>query len=331
MALNYKKAGVDIDKGNKFVKIIKKLNKEKSKYTLFDIGLFGGFFDFNKLKIKNPVLVGSADGVGTKIIISTITGKFDTVGIDLVAMNVNDVICGGAKPIFFLDYYASGKLNLKNAASVMKGIVEGCRQSDCVLLGGETAEMPSLYKGNDYDLAGFCVGVVDKQKIIAGQTIESGDIIIGLASNGLHSNGFSLVRKVFTSNEIKLKFKEELIKPTKIYVRPILDLIKKIDVKGIAHITGGGFYDNIIRVVPSGLGVFIDSSSWDMPHIFNIMMQKANIPKKEMFRTFNMGIGMVVIVARKDAAKTMNILNTHHIQSWCIGGINKENGKVTVE
>jgi len=282
----YKQAGVDINKGNILVQKIKKLVPE--------IGGFSGLYPLD----KRYYLSASTDGVGTKLKLAFLLNKHDTVGIDLVAMNVNDVICCGAKPLFFLDYYACSKLDLRIAEQVIKGINEGCKQAGCILLGGETAEMPGLYQEGEYDLAGFAVGIVEKDKVIDGRKIKPGDLIIGLPSSGLHSNGFSLVRKIFTENEL-LKYGRELLTPTKIYVREVMSLlhVTRYTLHGICHITGGGFFDNIPRILPKNCQAVVHKNSWQVPEIFRLIQRKGKIPEKEMFRVFNMGIGMVLVVS----------------------------------
>jgi phosphoribosylformylglycinamidine cyclo-ligase len=293
MSITYKKAGVNIEAGNDLVKRIKK--------NFPNIGGFGGLFPLAGTKYN---LVSSTDGVGTKLKLAFLTGKHDTVGVDLVAMNVNDLICCGAKPLFFLDYFACGKLNVGQAEKVVKGIADGCRQAQCQLLGGETAEMPGFYKDGEYDLAGFAVGVVEKGKEITGKNIKAGDVLIGIPSSGPHSNGYSLIRKVFGDAELK-KHSKALLAPTKIYVKEILAAIKKFNknITGIAHITGGSFYDKIIRVVPKNLGIVIEKNTWKVPEIFKTIQKKGNVPEKDIYRTLNMGIGMVVIVKPAAALK----------------------------
>jgi phosphoribosylformylglycinamidine cyclo-ligase len=283
--VTYKEAGVDIKKAEKLVRSIKKLAPE--------IGGFSGLFPIELAKYKKPFLVASTDGVGTKLKIAQLVGKHDTVGIDLVAMGVNDVITCGAKPLFFLDYFATGKLELGVAQEVIKGIYKGCLESGCRLLGGETAEMPGFYKPGEYDLAGFCVGIVEEKEVIDGREIEPGDIIFGLPSSGLHSNGFSLVRKIFSERELR-SLSKELLKPTKIYVKDMLS-VRSI-VRGIAHITGGGFTDNIPRILPQRCQALIYKGSWKVPEIFELIQKKGKIEEEEMFHTFNMGIGMILIV-----------------------------------
>jgi phosphoribosylformylglycinamidine cyclo-ligase len=322
--VTYKSAGVDIDKADNFIaNIIPLISKTKTPAVLGKIGGFSGFFKFPEKGFREPVLVGATDGVGTKLMIAKMVNKHDTVGIDLVAMCVNDIITCGAEPLFFLDYFATSKINVKDAVPIMKGIVTGCCEARCALLGGETAEMPGLYRKEDYDLAGFCVGAVERKKIIDGKKIRPGDVILGLASNGLHSNGFSLVRKLFSQNEIKRKWGRELLRPTKIYVREILSLKKKVDVKGIAHITGGGFYGNIPRILPGGLGAEIKKGSWPVPSIFKEIQKRAKLPDKEMFRTFNMGIGMIVILNKNDSEKAERYLLGIGLKSRCIGRVVK--------
>ena len=253
-----------------------------------------------------------------------------TIGIDLVGMCVNDVIVTGAEPLFFLDYFATGKLNKTKAVQIIRGIVKGCIEAGCSLVGGETAEMPGMYKGDDYDLAGFCVGVVEEDKIIDGRTVRSGDRIIGIQSSGLHSNGFSLVRKVFRKSELKGKIGEVLLTPTIIYVKPILKLLEKINIKSMAHITGGGFYDNIPRVLPSGKTAVVYKGLWPVPEIFRVIERRSGLGGKEMYRTFNMGIGMVIIVDKDDAAKAHGIIEKHRLKSWDIGEIIKGKREVVL-
>lgn len=320
--ITYKTSGVDIHKANVFVDAIKKMSAStKSSSDLSKINGFGSLFAIDK-KYKNPVLVSSTDGVGTKILLAKLVSKHDTVGIDLVAMNVNDVLCMGAKPLFFLDYIACGKIHLSVMKDVMKGIVEGCRQAGCALIGGETAEMPGLYKQDDYDLAGFTVGIVEKDKIINGADIKAGNKLIGLASNGLHSNGFSLARKVFSKAEQK-KFGGELLKPTRIYVKPVLAAVQKFNINGIAHITGGAFYEKLTKIIPYGLCCAVDQKAWVVPPIFAMMKEKGNISDKEMFTAFNMGIGMVLIVSPKDVNSLIRFLVKNGERAWEIGEIVK--------
>ena len=312
--ITYKKSGVDIDEADRFVRAIKPLTK--------GIGGFGGLFKFEAGKYKEPYLVSSTDGVVTKLKIAFLTGRHDTVGIDLVGMNVNDILCSGARPLFFLDYIAIGKLDKRILVDVVKGIAEGCRQAGCSLVGGETAEMPGFYKKGEYDLAGFCVGVVDKQEVINGSKIKAGDVLVGIESNGLHSNGYSLARKVFTKKEL-IKHADELLKPTRIYVKPILSLLSTI--KGIAHITGGAFYDKIPRIIPKGLGICIDKDSWPVPEIFKLIQEKGNVPQADIYRTLNMGIGLVLAVERNSPDRIIHLLAKEKLKAWVIGEV--VNGK----
>lgn len=296
--ITYKKAGVDIDKANKFVEWL------KTKYP--KIGFFSGLYNID----KNKSIVATTDGVGTKIKIAQLLNKHNTIGIDLVAMNINDIITCGARPLFFLDYIACGKINLKTLKEIADGIIKGCKIANCELLGGETAEMPGLYKTDEYDLAGFACGIVENDKIITGKNIKEEDKIIGLFSSGIHSNGYSLVRKVFNKKEIE-KYAKELLKPTKIYTEHIKELLKNFqpnkEIKAIVNITGGGFYDNIIRVLPNQFNALIFKESWQPYKIFKIIQQKAKIEDKEMYRTFNMGIGMVIIVDKKITDKILKL------------------------
>lgn len=323
-SIAYKKAGVDIDKANLFIKkIVPLAEKTHTKDTLGTIGHFGGFFKANFSGMKEPVLVSSTDGVGTKLLVANTAKKFDTVGIDLVAMCVNDVITCGAKPLFFLDYFATGKIKPSVAVDLVKGIVYGCKQAQCALIGGETAEMPGLYKEEDFDLSGFCVGVIDRKNVIDSSQVKAGDRIVGLASSGIHSNGYSLVRKLFSKSEMKGKYKKELLKPTFIYVRPILESIKNFKVKAIANITGGGFYDNIPRVLPNGTAASIDKGSWKIPPIFEIIRKRAKLGDEELYRTFNMGVGMTVILDKNEVPGAIARLKGLGIKAWNIGEVIK--------
>lgn len=328
MAISYKDSGVDVEKGYEAVKLMKQ--HVKSTYTagvLGDIGSFGGFFKMPK-GVKNPVLVAGTDGVGTKLKYAIIADKHDTIGIDAVAMCVNDIVCQGAQPLIFLDYFATGSLSPEKVATVVSGIAEGCRQSGAALIGGETAEMPGFYSDGDYDIAGFAVGVVDKKKIINGSGIKAGDVIIGIKSSGIHSNGYSLVRKLFGEDIKKLQKVDKdlgekpidvLLTPTKIYVKSILELIKRVKVKGIAHITGGGFIENIPRIFPAGIGCEIKKDSYEVPAIFKALQKKAGISDEQIYNTFNMGIGMVVCVAEKDVNKTLAQLKSTGEECAVIG------------
>ena len=321
-SISYKKAGVDIDKADTFIKGIKPLLRSTMRpEVLGQIGGFSGFFKPRLGRMKSPVLVSSTDGVGTKLLIADLQDRHDTIGIDLVAMCVNDVVVTGAEPLFFLDYIAVGSLDPGRLQAVMKGITEGCRQARCALTGGETAELPGMYAGKKMDLAGFCVGLVDQPKIIDGRTCRQGDILVGLASSGLHSNGFSLVRKVFSVDELRGEIGLEVLKPTKIYVGPLLKLVKRVKVKAMAHITGGGLLDNLPRVLPADLGAEIRLNSWSIPPLFRTIQDRGRVVEKEMFRTFNMGVGMVVAVSRRSLPKTLDYLNEQGVPSWEIGEI----------
>lgn len=323
-AITYKKSGVDIDKASDFVKEITPLVEgTHTKDTLGTIGQFGGFFKADFSGMKNPVLVSSTDGVGTKLLVANIAKKFDTVGIDLVAMCVNDVVTCGAKPLFFLDYFATGKIKLTVAVDIVKGIVTGCKDAECALIGGETAEMPGLYRKDDFDLSGFCVGIVDRKQILDGSQVKVGDRILGLASSGIHSNGYSLVRKIFSKSEMKGKYKKELLKPTLIYIRPVLDLMKNFKVKAIANITGGGFYDNIPRVLPDGTAASIDKGSWKIPPVFEIIRKRSKLDDAELYRTFNMGVGMAVILSKDEIKGAIKKLKQFRIKAWNIGEVIK--------
>jgi len=323
-AWTYKKAGVNIDEADRFIARIKPMVKSTRRPEVMGtIGGFSGLFAPRLKGMKKPVLVSSTDGVGTKLLVAEAQKRYDTVGIDLVAMSVDDVVVLGAEPLLFLDYIAVGKLDSRQAAQVVKGVVKGCREAGCALLGGETAELPGLYAPGKWDLAGFCVGIVDAPKIIDGRTCRPGDKVIGLASSGLHSNGFSLARKAFTEKEIRGIYGRDLLRPTRIYTRPILDVLKTVRIKSMAHITGGGFYDNIPRVIPEGLRVVVQKGSWPIPSIFRTIRDRGGIGDREMFRTFNMGVGMALVVAAADAARTVALFARLGQKSWVIGDIEK--------
>lgn len=320
MPINYKDAGVDVANGQKEVELIKKLvEKTQSENVLSKLGGFSGLFSLENLNIKNPVLVSGTDGVGTKVMLAQMMDKHDTIGIDCVAMCVNDILCQGAKPLFFLDYIACGKLVPEKMEKIVKGVADGCLKANSSLIGGETAEMPGLYKENDYDLAGFCVGIVDKEKIITGEKIKKGDHIFGLKSSGIHSNGYSLVRKIVLEKEklsldekiegLDTSLGEELLKPTKIYVKEILALLEKIEINGLSHITGGGFYENIPRMIPDGLCAKIDVRNIPLPKIFSLLEKWGELDKKDMYETFNMGVGLVFAVDKKDIEKVKEIID----------------------
>lgn len=334
--MNYKDAGVNIDEGNKLVEMIKPIAKQTlNEYVLEGIGGFAGLVEIKNY--KNPVLVSSTDGVGTKLKIAFMMDKHDTVGIDLVAMCVNDIIVTGAKPLFFLDYFATGKLKSETAAEVIKGIAEGCKIAGCALIGGETAELPGFYKEGEYDLAGFCVGIAEKEKLIDIKSIKEGDAIIGLASSGIHSNGYSLVRKVFFEKnnfsvkdfipELGTNLGDALLTPTKIYVKSI-EALKGLKIKGMAHITGGGFIDNIPRILRKSIAAKINKGSWEIPIIFNLIQRLGDIEEREMYRTFNMGIGIVVIIDPSDVDKALEKLNGMGEKAYVIGEIVEKEGGV---
>lgn len=328
---SYKQAGVDVTAGYKSVELMKEAVKSTyNEGVVSDLGGFGGLFALNTKEIQEPILVSGTDGVGTKLKLAFLMEKHDTIGQDCVAMCVNDVVCCGAKPLFFLDYMALGKNVPEDVATIVKGVADGCKLAGCSLIGGETAEMPGFYKEGEYDLAGFTVGVVDKNKMINSENIEIGDQVIGLASSGVHSNGFSLVRKIFDVNEENLKKYEEslgmtlgesLLTPTKIYVKPILELLKEVEVKGISHITGGGFYENMPRMLKDGVALNIKKDSYPVLPIFKLIQEKGNIPERDMYNTFNMGIGMAIIVKKEEAAKAIEILEAQGEKAYLIGEV----------
>ncbi|WP_089284341.1 phosphoribosylformylglycinamidine cyclo-ligase [Anaerovirgula multivorans] len=337
--MTYKKAGVDVEEGQRAVELMKKHVKGTfNQHVLEDLGGFGGLFALDLKGIQEPILVSGTDGVGTKLKLAFLLDKHDTIGQDCVAMCVNDILCQGAKPLFFLDYIATGKLKAEKVADIVKGVADGCQMAGSALIGGETAEMPGFYQDGEYDIAGFAVGIVDKSKVITGKSIKEGDAVIGIASSGLHSNGFSLARKVLLDQgklSLDASFQvlektigEELITPTKIYVKPVLEVIKSVTVKGIAHITGGGFYENVPRILPEGVDASIQLGSWDVPEIFKLIQSLGGIEEEEMFKTFNMGIGMMLIVSEEDAESVMNILKASGEKSYKIGKI--QNGKKQV-
>ena len=328
----YKEAGVDIEAGNSFVQKIKPLVKSTFRpEVMTEIGGFGGLFSLNAAKYKNPVLVSGTDGVGTKLKLAFLADRHDTVGIDLVAMCVNDIVVQGAEPLFFLDYLATGKLDPDKAAQIVAGIAEGCRQAGCALIGGETAEMPGFYTDGEYDIAGFTVGVVEKEQIIDGSSITVGNKLIGIGSSGLHSNGYSLARRIIFDHmglsinsplpDSSKTVAEELLTPTRIYVRAIMNLLKDFRINGIAHITGGGLLENVPRVLPKGCSANFKLGSWTMPSIFSIMQEAGNVEQNEMYRTFNMGIGMVLAVAATDVDDILSRLNGLDEQAWLIGEV----------
>jgi phosphoribosylformylglycinamidine cyclo-ligase len=332
--LNYKESGVDIGLADEFIRRIKPLVKTTGRPEVIGgLGGFSGLFAPRLAGIPDPVLVASTDGVGTKLLVAETLGKHDTVGIDLVAMCVDDVVVVGAEPLFFLDYIACGKVVPAMLRDLVKGMVRGCRAAGCALLGGETAELPGMYAPGAYDLAGFAVGIVSRKKIIDGRRCRPGDAVLGLGSSGLHSNGYSLARKVFPPRAIKAdpRLGRDLLKPTRIYARTILGLINHIPVKAAAHITGGGFYDNIPRVVPNGMGVRIRRGAWPVPRIFRLIQERGGVAEREMFRTFNMGVGMAVVVDRRDAPRALRRLASLGQRAWTIGEVVRGRREVALE
>jgi len=328
----YKKAGVDIELAGRIIDKVKPMiHSTRIPGVMSEIGHFAGLFSLSQQQIKDPVMVSGTDGVGTKLVIANLMQKHDSIGIDLVAMCVNDILTCGAKPIFFLDYLATGKLEEDKMIAIIKGITDGCKKAGCALLGGETAEMPGFYPEGEYDLSGFAVGIVERKKIITGENIKLGDIIIGLASSGLHSNGFSMVRKILLEQEkmdlnempenFTISLGEVLIKPTRIYVTGILSLIKKFQIKGIAHITGGGFYDNIPRILPQGAAANIYTDNWPQLPIFKLIQDKGEITDKEMHHTFNMGIGLIIVVALEQQETILRDLNDSGELAYPIGEV----------
>lgn len=336
---SYKEAGVDITAGYRAVELMKKhIKGTLTGGALSDIGGFGGLFELDLTGIKKPVLVSGTDGVGTKLKLAFMMDKNDTVGIDCVAMCVNDIICSGAKPLYFLDYIACGKNVPERIADIVKGVCDGCVAAGSALIGGETAEMPGFYPENEYDLAGFAVGIVDKDKIIDNKKTEVGDVLIALPSSGVHSNGFSLVRRIIEKKSLDINEKyiylsgrtlgEALLEPTRIYVKPVLSLLKKVTVRGISHITGGGFYENIPRSIPDGLGARIDRTAVRVLPIFDIIKREGSVSEHDMFNTFNMGVGMSITVKKEDADKALSILKEAGEDAYVIGEIVKSDEKV---
>ena len=337
---SYKKAGVDVTAGYKAVELMKDAVKETyDSNVVSDLGGFGGLYALDTKEIKEPILVSGTDGVGTKLKLAFLMNKHDTIGQDCVAMCVNDIICCGAKPLFFLDYMALGKNIPEVVATIVKGVADGCKKAGCSLVGGETAEMPGFYKEGEYDLAGFSVGVVDKSKMIDSKNIEIGDKVIGLASSGVHSNGFSLVRKIFNINEENLNKYEEklgmtlgenLLKPTKIYVKPVLELLANVEVKGISHITGGGFYENMPRMLKDGVSLNIKKDSYPVLPIFKLIQEVGNIPERDMYNTFNMGIGMAIIIKKGQEQKAIEILKQQGEEAYIIGEVTEGNKEINI-
>ncbi|WP_145949988.1 phosphoribosylformylglycinamidine cyclo-ligase [Paenibacillus sp. Y412MC10] len=340
MSEAYKNAGVDIAAGNEAVERMKKHVKRTFRpEVMTDLGGFGALFGLNKDKYEEPVLVSGTDGVGTKLKIAFTMDRHDTIGIDAVAMCVNDIVVQGAEPLFFLDYLACDKVVPEKIEAIVAGIAEGCHQSGCALIGGETAEMPGMYAEGEYDIAGFTVGVVDKSKIINGASIAPGDTVIGIASSGVHSNGFSLVRKLLLEQsgyslhdeipELGGKLGDVLLTPTKIYVKPLLALLEKVNVKGMAHITGGGFIENIPRMLPANVNVDIRYGSWPILPIFELMQNKGSIANRDMFTTFNMGIGLVLVVSEGDAQQALELLKASGEEAYIIGSVTPGESVVT--
>ena len=333
--MSYKDAGVDIDAANQSIDMIKKWVKmTKRPEVLADIGSFGGFFALDNLKYKEPVLVSGTDGVGTKLKVAQMMGIHDSVGIDLVAMCVNDILAHGAEPLFFLDYIALGKLEPALVEALVKGVSQGCVQAGCALIGGETAEMPGFYREDEYDLAGFAVGIVERSRLINGSSIEDGDLLIGLPSSGLHSNGYSLARKVLLEKvglkadsfvpQLGTNLGEALLTPTRIYVKTVLALLEEVEVRGMAHITGGGLGENLARILPAGLGAEIDGSAIEIPAIFNLIAELGQVPRGEMFRTFNMGIGFVLALAPHYYDKALKCLHSKGEKTIVIGRVSRD-------
>ena len=330
-SLTYKDSGVDITKGNQLIEKIKPIAKSTLRPgVLGGLGGFGAMFEIPLEKYKNPVLISGTDGVGTKLKVAEMLDKHDTIGIDLVAMCVNDLIVQGAEPLFFLDYYATGSLNPEIATSVIEGIGEGCRQSGCSLIGGETAEMPGMYNGEEYDLAGFCVGIVDKNQVIDGSKVNEGDHIVALGSSGPHSNGYSLIRKVLEKSTPSAEQLNSLIEPTRIYVKSILSLSNTLPVHAISHITGGGLLENIPRVLPDHLSAKLNSNSWSQPEIFKWLQKEGNIDSHEMYRVLNCGVGMVVIISKESSSQAIEHLSACGENAWLIGEVVHSKGEQVI-
>jgi len=334
-SMSYEDAGVSVDRGNKLIERIKDLAANThSRAVMSGLGGFGALYDFSSLGYREPILVSGTDGVGTKIKLAIENNRHSTIGIDLVAMCVNDLLVQGARPLFFLDYFACSRLNVDTASDVIAGIAKGCKLSGCSLVGGETAEMPGMYAENEYDLAGFCVGAVEKGDIIDGSSIVAGDVVIALASSGPHANGYSLIRKLVRDNDVSLDqaidnrpLIDLLLEPTTIYVEPVLQLMTEIKIKGLAHITGGGLIENIPRILPAGLGAIIDTSSWQMPAIFGWLQQQGNIERDEMYRTFNCGAGMILVAGTEHKQTVLNTLNNLSVMAWEAGHISQRDAQ----
>lgn len=337
MSEAYKRAGVSLEAGYEAVRRMKQhIDRTKRLGVMGTLGGFGGMFDLSELQLKEPVLVSGTDGVGTKLMLAFMADRHDTIGIDAVAMCVNDIVVQGAEPLYFLDYIACGKAKPEKLEQIVKGVADGCLEAGCALIGGETAEMPGMYDEDEYDIAGFAVGAVEKKRVITGENIEAGDVLIGLASSGLHSNGFSLVRKILLHDnhfsldehwdELGKTLGEELLTPTRIYVKPLLASFKKFEIKGLAHITGGGFYENIPRVIPNGLGVEIDRDAWEIPPIFQMLKKYGELTDKELFSTFNMGIGMIAVVKEEEADAVVDFFKQEGEQAYKIGRVREKEG-----
>ncbi len=337
MSEAYKRAGVSLEAGYEAVRRMKQhIERTKRSGVIGALGGFGGLFDLSALDVKEPVLVSGTDGVGTKLKIAFLLDRHDTIGIDAVAMCVNDIVVQGAEPLYFLDYIACGKAKPDKLEQIVKGVADGCVEAGCALIGGETAEMPGMYEEDEYDIAGFAVGVVEKKNVISGERIQAGDVVIGLASNGLHSNGFSLVRKILLHDndlaldayyeELGKTLGDELLTPTRIYVKPILACLKQYRIEGMAHITGGGFYENIPRILPPNLGVDIDTKAWSIPPVFQLLKKYGKISDKDLFSTFNMGIGMVVIVREEIADGVVRFLRNEGERAYIIGRVREGEG-----
>ncbi|WEG12393.1 phosphoribosylformylglycinamidine cyclo-ligase [Pullulanibacillus sp. KACC 23026] len=341
MSNAYKEAGVNVDAGYEAVSRIKKHTERTRRPGVMEgLGAFGAGFDLSELNMKQPILVSGTDGVGTKLMVALATGQHDTIGIDAVAMCVNDIVTQGAEPLFFLDYIACGSLEPERIEQIVKGIADGCEMAGCALVGGETAEMPGMYDEEDYDVAGFAVGAVEKSKRLSGEAIHAGDRLIGLQSNGIHSNGFSLVRRLIQQAGLKYEERfldtdktigQEIMTPTRIYVKPVLEVLKKGVIKGLAHVTGGGFYENIPRMLPGGLGAEITKGSWDIPEVFPFLQKLGNLSEDDLFGTFNMGIGMAVVVAEADVAATLEAFELLGENAFEIGSVTAEAGLVLKE
>lgn len=340
MSEAYKRAGVSLEAGYEAVERMKShVNRTKRSGVMGSLGGFGGMFDLSTLGLEEPVLVSGTDGVGTKLMLAFMLDRHDTIGVDAVAMCVNDIVVQGAEPLYFLDYIACGKAVPERLEAIVKGVADGCEQAGCALVGGETAEMPGMYSEDEYDLAGFAVGAVEKKKVITGEKIQAGDVVIGLSSSGLHSNGFSLVRKIFLQDhgfslndqivELGKTLGEELLTPTKIYVKSLLACLRQQTVHGMAHITGGGFYENIPRMLPEGVGIEIENGSWPIPPVFELLKKYGELTDRELFSTFNMGIGMVIVVPENEKEEALSLLKEHGESAYVIGHV-KEGSNVSI-